>query len=111
MFPRDEWYALRLQMRRAATSTAANIVEGNARRTTREYVHFLNVARASAGELAYLIDLASELGYLAGAAFNELNDRAASICKQLEVLLQTMEQRLAEEETARQQARPGRAAR
>jgi four helix bundle protein len=105
MFPRDEWYALRLQVRRAATSTPANIVEGNARRTTREYVHFLNVARASAAELSYLIDLASEVGYLAGAAFKELNDRSARICRQLEALLQTMERKLAEEETEKERAR------
>jgi four helix bundle protein len=64
-FPRDEWYALRQQMRRAAVSIPSNIVEGNARRTTREYVHFLNVSRASAAELNYLVDLASELGLLA----------------------------------------------
>ena len=89
--PRDEWYAIRLQLRKAAVSIPSNIVEGNARRTTKEYVHFLNVARASAAELAYLVDLAAELRYLLGAAFKDLNDRCARVCRQLEVLLQTME--------------------
>jgi four helix bundle protein len=60
-FPRDEWYALRQQLRKAAVSIPSNIVEGNARRTAREYVHFLNIARGSASEVVYLVDLASEL--------------------------------------------------
>jgi len=96
-FPRDEWYVLRLQMRKAAVSVPSNLVEGNARRTTREYVNFINISRASGAELTYLVDLASELGYLAGAAFRELNTRCEQVCRQLEALLHTMERLLAEE--------------
>lgn len=62
-FPRDEWYGLRAQLRRAAISTVSNIVEGNARRGALEYANFLNIARASAAEAAYLVLVASELGY------------------------------------------------
>jgi four helix bundle protein len=74
-FPRDEWYGLRMQLRKAAVSMPSNLVEGNARRTTREYVNFINISRASAAELTYLVDLASELEYLTGAVFKELNAR------------------------------------
>jgi four helix bundle protein len=97
-FPRDEWYALRSQIRKAAVSVPSNIVEGNARRTTKEYVHFLDVARGSAAELTYLVDLASELGYLSGATFKALNDRCERVCRQLEALLRTMELLLIEEQ-------------
>ena len=63
-FPRDEWFGLRAQIRRAATSIASNIVEGRARRGSAEYVNFLNIARGSAAEVASLIELASELDFL-----------------------------------------------
>lgn len=57
-FPADEIFGLVAQMRRSAVSVAANIVEGCARRTEKEYIRFLNIAFASARELGYFIDLA-----------------------------------------------------
>ena len=108
-FPRDEWYALRLQMRRAAVSIPSNIVEGNARRTTKEYVHFLNVARGSAADVTYLVDLARELGYVPGPVFKELNDRCEAICRQVEALLQSMELLLLEEEEKKRSRRRAKA--
>ena len=79
-FPRDEWFGIRAQIRRAAVSISSNIVEGNARRGTGEYVNVLNIARGSAGEVAYLIVLASELGYLSASSCRSLQqiDQACS---------------------------------
>ena len=104
-FPRHEWYALRLQLRKSAVSVPSNIVEGSARLTTREYVNFLNISRGSAAEANYLVDLAAELGYLSGAAFKELNDRTTAVCAQLEALLQAMTAKLAEEDAQRRARR------
>ncbi len=59
--PDDEKYVLRSQIRRSAISVPANIVEGSARTTHREYVNHLNIALGSAAELGYLIDLAGRI--------------------------------------------------
>jgi four helix bundle protein len=47
-FPRDEWFGVRAQMRRAAVSITTNIVEGSERHGGREYANFINVGRGSA---------------------------------------------------------------
>ena len=63
-WPPDERYGLTSQIRRAAVSAAANIVEGSARRGSREFRRFLDLSRGSLAEVTYLLHLARELGYL-----------------------------------------------
>src|SRR6516225_1904133 len=46
-FPAYERFDLGSQLRRAAYSVVANIVEGFARRQERERLHFLNIAESS----------------------------------------------------------------
>lgn len=63
-FPCEELYGLTSQLRRAASSVPANIVEGSARESQKGYLHFLHIARASLAEAQYFLHLASRLGYL-----------------------------------------------
>ena len=98
-FPRHEWFGLRLQIRKAAVSTPSNIVEGSARRSTREYCNFLNIALGSASELAYLIGLATELGFLNDTS--RLVTQARAVVRQMQRLVDGAEALRAAEEAAR----------
>ena len=91
-FPSEELYGLRSQLRRAAVSTASNIVEGCARRTTREYVHFLHVATGSAAEAAYLLDVAQRLGFVDEATQAQLGSRYSELLAGLQKLTASLSQ-------------------
>ena len=53
--PKQEEYRLTAQMIRAAVSVPANIAEGHARATRRDYAHFISISRGSAAELETLL--------------------------------------------------------
>jgi four helix bundle protein len=74
-FPREEIYGLQSQLRRGAVSSAANIVEGSARRGEGEYLNFLNIAAGSATEVRYLIDLCRRLGFIEQRDASDLETR------------------------------------
>ena len=59
-------------MRRAAVSIPSNIAEGKGRRTTKDFIHFLYVARGSLNELATQIKLAKRIGYLTPEDYSAL---------------------------------------
>jgi four helix bundle protein len=71
-FPRNEQYALSIQLRRAAFSVPANIVEGFARVHTAERVQFLRIAAASLAEVGYCLHAAKRLGYIDEATYGKL---------------------------------------
>ncbi|MCC6521815.1 MAG: four helix bundle protein [Polyangiaceae bacterium] len=92
-FPVEERYGLQAQIRRAAVSIPTNIVEGCARRTTRDYVQFLVIALGSASEARYLIALAARLGILAASHRDELEQRYDELVRALEGLIRSLESR------------------
>jgi four helix bundle protein len=96
-FPKDEWLGMRAQLRRAAVSVPSKIVEGSARRTTPDYLHFLHVALGSARELKYLAALSTELELINRVAATGLLNRCDAVVRQLERLVEGMEDALAAE--------------
>lgn len=86
-FPRHEQFGLTSQIRRAAVSIAANIVEGSARNSETEYLRFLNIAYGSARELEYEIDLCRRLGYLQNDEAEVLSEQCVRTSKNLCALI------------------------
>jgi four helix bundle protein len=63
-FPKKERFGLTSQVRRAAVSVPANLAEGAARSSMKEFAHFISNAQGSASEVETELLIAHRLGYL-----------------------------------------------
>lgn len=91
-FPQDEKWGLISQMRRAAISVPSNIAEGQARRTTKDFVQFISIAEGSVAELDTQLVLAYELGY----CDRETAAPIAGILDELRRMLNSLRRKLSE---------------
>ena len=78
-YPRSELYGLTSQIRRAAASVPANIVEGFKRASRADKARMLNVAQGSLEELRYFLLLAKDLGYETDPRLAENVDEVARL--------------------------------
>ena len=90
IFPREEQFGLTSQIRRAADSIASNIVEGCARNSEADVVHFLDMAYGSAREVEYQVSLAHRLGYLSSEQFKSLSAKCVETSKVLNGLIRSL---------------------
>jgi four helix bundle protein len=60
-FPREETFGLTSQLRRSAISIPSNVAEGHGRMNSREFRHFLLIARGSNSELQTQLQLSVDL--------------------------------------------------
>ncbi len=90
-FPKSEIWSLTSQMRRAAISVPANIVEGSARKNRKEYLQFLHIAISSLAELNYYIRFAKEVGYLDIKKYEDLWAKSQESLRTLQGLISYIE--------------------
>ena len=71
-FPKEEKFGLTSQLRRAAVSISANIAEGAARKTRKEFGYFLSNSQGSTSEVETELLIAYRLQYVSERTFNSL---------------------------------------
>jgi len=92
-WPKEEVYGLTGQVRRAAVSIPANLAEGVGRGTAAELSRYSRIALGSAYELATLLRLARDFGYIDRAVFEKLNSHVSSLTKQISAFISYQEGR------------------
>ena len=76
-------YGFRNQIRRSAVSVMNNVAEGFERGSNKDFVHFLFIARGSAGEVRSMLYVALDQGYINERQFSELKSlcvRSSQLC-------------------------------
>jgi len=86
-YPQEEMYSLISQMRRAAVSVMSNIAEGFDRRTTKEFISFLIIARASVSEVQNDLYISLDLNYINNEDFKIYYNHAQKIAKLINGLI------------------------
>jgi len=91
--PRHELFGLAAQTRRSAVSIPSNIAEGSGRRTTREFIAFLHIARGSLSELRTQLLLATSVGYVTEPEISAAENLADEVGKLLNAVLRGLRHR------------------
>ena len=86
-------FALKNQIRRASISISSNIAEGYGRKTEKEFIYFLNVAKASCYEVKSQLYLALDIDYLDKKMFEDIYAVCEDISKTIHGLIKYLEQK------------------
>ena len=92
-FPQEEKFGLTSQLRRAAVSIAANIAEGAARKTSKEFGYFLSNSQGSTSEVETELLIAYRLHYLPEQTFRSLTAALDEISRMLTGLARHVQRR------------------
>jgi len=80
-FARD--FGLRDQIRRASISTMSNIAEGFERGSDKDFIRFLYMAKASAGEVRSQLYVALDLGYVDQQKTDEIGSLVQTVSRRI----------------------------
>lgn len=84
-------YRLIEQMESAVTSVSMNIAEGYGRNSSKEYVHFLRIARGSLYETITLLNIFAEMNWIKHNLLEELETESNEIGKMINGLIRAIQ--------------------
>lgn len=88
-FPKHEIYGLSSQLQRASVSIPSNIAEGSGRKSTKDFIHFLFIAKGSLLEIETQLEIAKILNYTQDiSVFNETIKRIRNMINGLIISLE-----------------------
>lgn len=93
-FPKEELYGLSSQLKRSAISIPSNIAEGSSKRSTREFIRFLNISYGSLAEAETQLYLAIDLGFVSQEKVKPLFLEAEELGRMLNGLINSLESKL-----------------
>lgn len=92
-FPKKELYGLSSQLQRAAVSIPSNLAEGSSRRSTKEFLRFINIATGSLSELETQLIAANRLTYISQNELDTLLNFTDEISRMLQGLYNSLERK------------------
>jgi four helix bundle protein len=92
-FPKEETYGMISQIRRSATSVAANIAEGHGRDQVKPFIHFLRIAQGSLKELETHLLLAQRVELVSSVSVEPLLLSCEGVGKMLRGLIRSLQKR------------------
>ena len=92
-FPKQEQFGITSQIRRSASSIAANIAEGYGRQNKGSYIQFLRIAQGSLKELETHIILSQRVGFCSAEGVEPVLRRCDDIGRMLRALIQSLSRR------------------
>lgn len=92
--PADERFGLTSQLQRAAVSVAANIAEGSARDSTKDFLRHLSIAQGSLAEVRTLLTIARRRGFGSKDVSIRVAELATSVGRMLVALRRALRRKL-----------------
>ena len=89
-FPADERFGLVAELRKTARSVVCNIAEGHRKRSTAEFLRFLDISAGSSAEVETQLLLARELDYLGAEQSEALLVLLAEVQRMLRSLIRSL---------------------
>jgi four helix bundle protein len=85
--PAKEIYGLSNQLQRSAVSIGANIAEGQARNSRKEFKYFLGISLGSLAELETLLTIACEINYISESTLEEVSRLTDEITRMIKGII------------------------